>query len=108
MALYSRTDFSRDVEKVILRLSLSLIFSLTILISLRLLIMSLWKKSRIFVALGLPVKSQIRAKASANSFSPNVCMSSLSGNSLLVLASQIDQARAASNLISMLGLVNGL
>jgi hypothetical protein len=52
-------DFSPDVEKVILRLSLSLIFSLTILISLRLLIMSLWKKSRIFVALGLPVKSQV-------------------------------------------------
>ena len=37
-------DFSRDVEKAILTFSQALIFSLAIVISFKLLIISLWKK----------------------------------------------------------------
>ena len=57
-SLYLGADFSRDVENVILSVSLTLIITLGFLINSKLLRISLWKKSRVFVVLGLTVKSQ--------------------------------------------------
>jgi hypothetical protein len=48
--LESFAGFSRDVEKVILRISQALIFPLANLINSELLIISLWKKLRFFGA----------------------------------------------------------